>query len=102
MKNKALKIISSLLFTVVLLASCSKNVCENSEKAEFKDLTGLDGCGYVIELSNGDRLEAINLGDFDIEVTDGKKIWVNYHLSSGMVSICMVGEIVEIDCISER
>ena len=97
------KLISSVLVVLVLLtASCDKaSDCDNAVKAKFKDLTGLDGCGMVIELSNGDRLEPTNLSDFQINVDDGQKIWVEYHVISGG-SICMVGEIVEIDCIGER
>jgi hypothetical protein len=64
-------------------------------------MTGLDGCGMVIELENGDKLEPTNLSNFEIDVEDGKKIWVEYH-GVWMASICMVGEVVEVDCIGER
>jgi len=91
-----------IAISLLTLTSCEKESdCPNAVKATFTDLTGLDGCGMVIELENGDRIEPVNLSDFEIDVEDGKKIWVEYHSFSG-ASICMVGEIVEIDCIGER
>ncbi|MFT6922193.1 MAG: hypothetical protein ACJA1C_001195 [Crocinitomicaceae bacterium] len=101
--HKSFKLIIVSLGVLVLLStSCDKaSNCDNAVKAELKDLTGLDGCGMVIELSNGDRLEPTNLSDFSINIADGQKIWVEYHVTSG-ASVCMVGEIVEIDCIGER
>lgn len=94
-------IISVLSFASITLSSCQKGDCSNAVKGEFKDLTGLDGCGMVIELSNGEKIEPRNLSDFNVEPEDGKKIWVKYHLAEGG-SICMVGDIVRIDCITER
>lgn len=88
------------MFTMLFIGSCQKNACCKGEKAIFKDLHGLDGCGYVIELDNGKRLEPVNMKDFSITPENGKKIWVKYHKTSGG-SVCMVGEIVKIDCISE-
>ena len=96
--------IGLIVMLFLMLTSCDKTddkECLNSVEAEFKDLTGLDGCGMLIELSNGDYLEPINLSTFDIEVVDGKEIWVNYHII-GALSICMTGNTVEIDCISDR
>ena len=98
-----------LIFILVLhLLGCNKSTsentqaCENAQKAELKELTGLDGCGMVIQLPNGSYLEPTNLNEMDIEMTDGKKIWVSYHSLPNMASICMVGDIVEIDCIAPR
>lgn len=95
------KIIFPLTFLLIFLPSCRKKDCIGAEKATFKDLTGLDGCGYVIELENGKRLEPVNLSEFSITPVNGSKIWVKYHLFEGG-SICMVGDLVEVDCISER
>ena len=72
-------------------------------KATIKDYTGLDGCGIVIELENGDAIEPVNLTDFSssVSISDGQKVWVKYH-SISAVSICMVGQIVQIDELRER
>lgn len=90
-----------ICISLIFLASCHKSTCSNAEKASFKDLTGLDGCGIVIEQSNGQRLEPTNLDEFSITPVNDMDIWVKYHNTNGG-SICMVGEIVEIECISER
>ena len=94
--------ISLLLFMGVLFSSFDNDQRSNAEAAEFKDLTGLDGCGMVIQLTDDSYLEVLNQDDLEIEIIDGKKIWIKYHTVSDAASICMVGDIVEIDCISER
>ena len=68
----------------------------------IKDATGTGGCGMVIELSNGEILEPKNLSDFNINAEDGKKIWLSYHLVQTGGTNCMIGDVVEIDCITER
>jgi hypothetical protein len=90
------------LLAILFLFSCKKGDCEDAEKATFKDATGTDGCGMLIELSDGKLLEPQNLNEFDITVEDGNKIWVSYHLAESGGTICMVGDVVVIDCISER
>ena len=98
-----LKTISWISLIVLLFMACKKNRCSDSVKAELKDLSGLDGCGYVIELENGNKLNPLNLCDFDIDLKDGNKIWVNYHLTNNFIgTTCMVGNIIEIDCIINR
>ncbi len=86
----------------LLSSSCQKSNCPNPEKAIFKDATGIGGCGVVIELPSGKFLEPRNLNDFEITQEDGKKIWVTYHLRETGGTVCMIGDMIEIDCISER
>jgi hypothetical protein len=98
-----IKNIFSFILITLLLFSCKKNECPIAVKGELKDYIGLDGCGFVIILENGDRIEPINLSEFDIELVDNQKIWVDYHINENLsASICMVGDIVVIDCISKR
>lgn len=92
-----------LIFAIsVLFFSCQKSSCEGAVKAKFLDATGLDGCGMLIELNNGKTIEPRNLDEFDIVPKDGDKIWVSYHLAQNGVTICMVGDVVIIDCIQKR
>ena len=87
---------------IISILSCNKqNECENSYRAKLVNMTGLDGCSWMIELNNGTRLEPVNLSDFNFNINQNKKIWVVYHPTQ-FASICMAGEIVTIDCISER
>ena len=92
----------SLVLIGLVYSSCSKSK-SGMEKAKLHDYTGLDGCGMLIDLDNGEVLEPINLSDFQTEVTiqDGQKVWVKYHETSGG-SFCMVGKIVTIDEIENR
>ena len=95
-----------LLCLVVLtlaIHSCNKeSECEDSHSAKLVNMTGLDGCSWMIELGDGTKLEPTNLNDFNINLQENQKIWVVYHTAAQMASICMHGEIVTIDCISER
>ncbi|MES2799960.1 MAG: hypothetical protein V4638_08085 [Bacteroidota bacterium] len=97
-----MKITLALLISIsFLLISCSSEKCPGGEKATLVDLTGLDGCGFVIELEDGSRLEPTNLLDYDNTPVNGKKVWVKYQTVDGG-SICMVGQIVEITCLEPR
>jgi len=63
------------------------NACEGGEILTLVDLTGLDGCGWVFEQSDGKRLEPMNLTD-------------KLPTPTAKASICMVGSMIEIVCIS--
>lgn len=85
-------------------SSCEKSEesdCESGVKGTIVDLTGLDGCGYVIELEDGERIEPTDWGKFEVPIEDGQLIWVEYHAVEA-ASICMVGEVVALDCMTER
>ena len=86
----------------IYLVACHKNDCNGTFEATIIDLKGLDGCGFVIELSNGERLEPTNLNDFSINIQDGQKVWISYTPNTQMMSICMVGQIVDISTICPR
>lgn len=91
-------------FTIILigLGSCKKEEkCPDGVKGTFKNLTGLDGCGWVIELEDKSVIEPSNLSEFIISPEEGKPIWLSYE-SAALASICMVGEIVVVKCITER
>ena len=88
--------------TLSCIISCRKNECSDGVKARIEN-NQLDGCGYTIRLDDGVQIEPINLSDFNLNPVHYKKVWVSYHVSQNLsASICMVGDIVVIDCISER
>lgn len=110
MKAYKLVTILTILIACCTILSCSKPVnsletsspCENSRHATIKNLTGLDGCSWVLVLDNGQKLEPTNLKSFDnIKLEDGKDVMVEYEEQPYAVSICMVGKIIKIICISE-
>lgn len=94
---------------LLLLAICSFTftACDKEEEncsipARFQDMTGLDGCGFILVLDLEDeerRLEPINLDDFDITPVDGMDVCIEFEVRTDMGSICMVGEIVELTAI---
>lgn len=109
-----------LILSLVLLGtvtSCQKNelalpnVC--GTMATIKDLRGLDGCGFVLELDNGERLEPVlRYGCWDpsyqytpnvdnVDFIEGKRVSIAYNVLPDRGSICMAGKVVEITCISE-
>ena len=96
-----MKTLVIVISTSLLIFSCNRTSCENAQAATIVDYTGLDGCGLVIKLQNGEVLEPINLHDFNITPSDGMKVWVKYH-EVGLASICMVGPTVQIDCLAKR
>jgi len=69
----------------------------NYTSGTLKNLTGLDGCGWVIELSDASKLEPINLDNFDLELEENKEIIFKYHQRTDLGSYCMVGKVVEIE-----
>lgn len=113
------KLLVASLFTL-LFFGCQENSIEQSEcsvPATVRDLTSLDGCGWVFELGDGTRLEPERVVFFcgtpplpkevtedplyNFEWADGKKVNISYQeVDAG--SICMVGPVVKITCIIDR
>lgn len=113
------KLISLALLIIVF--SCNQDNVEPDHgncgvEATVRDLTGLDGCGFVFELHDGTRLEPIRLfycgtPPLPKEVTedpllnfqfvDGKKVRIGYEEVNAYTSICMVGKMVKITCLEE-
>ena len=112
----------SIIVLSFLLIACNQDEIifdskECSVSATVRDLTGLDGCGFVFELSDGSRLEPIRLfycGTpplpkevtedplFDFQFVDGKKVRIGYEdMAPQYASICMVGKMVKITCVEE-
>lgn len=87
-----------LLF--LLLDSCATTKkCPDGVLGTFKDLEGLDGCGWVIELENGGRLQPINLDTYDFTPQEGMNISFSYAIAEAMGGICMAGKMVELTCL---
>ena len=87
-----------------------------SAPATVRDLNGLDGCGWVFELQDGTRLEPLLIFRcgtpplpkemtedplHNFEFVDGKAVLIDYELVENGVSVCMVGPVVRITCLSE-
>jgi PKD repeat protein len=89
--------------------SCTSSYCDTlyvgvipycSLTGTVRDFSGLDGCGLVIELDNGEILEPAEIvPDFKLSV--GQRVRLSYTELTDRASICMAGKIVRIDCIEE-
>ncbi|HMI78728.1 MAG TPA: hypothetical protein VK484_08035 [Ferruginibacter sp.] len=86
-----------LVCLVAFLHSCKKNDPATDEAyGVVRDFTGwLDGCKMMIVLNNGDKLE-IRSFPAGVTLIDGKKVAIKYTVTTGNVSICMAGDIVDI------
>lgn len=115
-----MKKILTLLFVSVVVFSCTdENLGENegcSTRATVRDLTGLDGCGFVFELEDGTKLEPLRVFHcgtpplpkelpedplYNFEFADGKKVLIDYTEQDSIGSYCMVGPVVRITCLKE-
>lgn len=93
----------NLLFLVVLISmlgcktqSGLKDSCETS--GIIKDMAGLDGCGLLIELPNGDLLNPVKL-PAGVQLKDQQRISFSYKVLEDMAGICMAEKAqVEITC----
>ncbi len=83
-----------IIFVFTIFFSCKKE--SNLQNGVLKNLTGLDGCGWIIQLSDSSRLEPINLEDFDVELIENKSVCIQYQERNDLASVCMVGKMVEI------
>lgn len=113
------------LMGVVIVLMITALGCENDQNtsgqctipATVRDLTGLDGCGFVFELNDGTRL--IPVMDFgwcgtpplpesattdplyNFEYADGKKVLIGFTERNDIATICMAGKTVKITCLKE-
>jgi hypothetical protein len=97
------KLVFSLLL-LFLLPSCEKEDLPLKASGTLKNLTGLDGCGWVVEINeNGatKRLEPTNLNDFSVTLTDGQKVRLSY-VEKEAASVCMVGPVVQLVTIQDE
>lgn len=62
----------------------------------LRNMAGLDGCKWMIELNNSKKLQPTNLADFDVPMVDGQHVWVDFVEQQGVMSICMAGKVVKL------
>lgn len=105
------------IFCAVVLLGCEN---ESGSKCDFnatvKDLSGLDGCGFIFELEDGSRIEPlrpfIDCGTpplpkeitedplWNFAMFDGQKVRISYDQTDAL-SACMVSPLVKVTCIEE-
>ncbi len=117
MKNFLLLVLPA--FIIMIMSSCTDEHIESDcqTPATVRNLSGLDGCGWVFELNDGAKLipywpwfcgtpplpKAMTEDPlYNFEFAEGKVVFINYELMPDMNSVCMAGPVVKITCLSER
>jgi hypothetical protein len=114
--------VAGALITVLMITALA---CENDQEqsgqctipATVRDLTGLDGCGFVFELENGSRLIPIWEGGwcgtpplpesvtqdplYNFDYVEGKKVLIGFRFRDDVATTCMAGKTVKITCLKE-
>lgn len=87
---------------MVVMSACVEKTPAASDKcvhkAIVKDLSGLDGCGYILVLEDGTRLEPVDVEAEDFTFEAGQRVKIGYEIQDGM-STCMAGNMAVIKCI---
>lgn len=88
---------------LALAASCQKadEAPGCGTPATVRNLTGLDGCGYVLQLDGGQRLEPHGALWQGFAKSDGARVTISYEAEPA-ASVCMVGTGVKLTCIQAR
>jgi hypothetical protein len=90
------------LFSILFFVACDDDkggVQPDVSEGIVRDYTGLDGCGYIIEMDNGEKLEPVEMTDTSFHFYDGQHVEVWYTELTDVGSFCMAGKIVRIDSI---
>jgi hypothetical protein len=74
-----------------VLFSCKKDGFQ-SVKLVYRQV---DGCTWMLQKSDGSLLEPLNLDQFVTNPQEGQRVWVKI-IPKPVMSICMMGETVEI------
>ncbi len=84
-----------IIFLLAITAlHCKKEQLEE-RSGLLKDYTGtLDGCGFLIELDNGSKLEPVS-NQSGVTFENNRRVMVKYRVKQ-TYSICQAGEGVEI------
>lgn len=106
-----------LLMTAILAFSCADDALDKtcSVPATVRDLKGLDGCGFVFQLSDGTNILPVvpfcgtppfpeeweNDPLRDFEFVDGKRVLISYEEIDERATICMAGTVARITCLTE-
>lgn len=91
-----------ILSLATLLWGCPENECPEGVDAMLVDYSHLGGCSWIIELPDGERLQPLNLNDYEMAPTDSMLVRVSFSVADDMAGICMVGTMVHIQCITPR
>ena len=69
--------------------------------ATVVDMTELDGCGFMLKMENGKKLQPSPALAKEFQVKD-MPVWIKFQIKKGAAGICMSGQIVTLTEIEKR
>ncbi|HVI43830.1 MAG TPA: hypothetical protein VM802_03140 [Chitinophaga sp.] len=95
---------------VLVVAALTTVSCKTQQKGHaecryegtVKDMSGLDGCGMMIELKDGSRLQPVEFKEPGFTLKDGQHVKLNYTELKDRMTTCMSGKVVRVECIREE
>ena len=89
-----------IVLILCVIASCTPKTSTEGCTTEgtIRDMTGLDGCGFLIELDNGTKLNPVEYTVKSFNFEDGQHIRFGYE-AVDMMNVCMAGQTVKITCL---
>ena len=95
-KNRIMKSLFAVIILFVFTGfTCNKQRLETGEiTGTVKDFTGLDGCGKMIVLDSGEKLEVVSLPSNTTLIVN-RRVAITYKPVQ-RASICMAGTTAEI------
>ncbi|NML38640.1 hypothetical protein HHL17_15635 [Chitinophaga sp. G-6-1-13] len=93
----------SLCAVLFIFAACKTSPPASSCRYSgvVKDLSGIDGCGLVIEMKDGTTLLPVEFAVPGFTLKAGEAVKFDFMELKDRVSTCMGGRIVRIECIEE-
>jgi hypothetical protein len=119
MKRHAFWIFLSVIVLALIILSCSEEEFSApcGTPATVRDLTGMDGCGYAFELSDGTMVIPVwDIGFcgtpplpkevtedplYNFQFIDGKQVLIGFEDRPDHATSCMSGRPMKITCLEE-
>ena len=105
---KAKVLILMLMVAVMTLAACNSSKTKeqavkdkNMTEGVFVDMSNVDGCGWIIKLPDGSKMQPTNLSQFDITPEENMTVLFTYK-KSDLAGVCMMGQMIELTSIKEK
>lgn len=102
--------------SVLLLSACNRKgspsqaktkiperdyAAEGYSEASVKDMSQLDGCGFMFVLNDSTRLNPVNIIEQKFR-NEGMQVWLKYRIRKGVMTTCMSGKNIDIIDIAVR
>ena len=73
---------------------CNSGNADCDYYATVIDMTGLDGCGYMLLLRDGTKLLPANIDEYQDQLSEGLVVKISYTSLDDQMSICMAQDVI--------